>query len=84
MPHMNMWLSSDLQRDITADVTLQIDTAVAHGAGNREFVRGALSLARSQCARYGISWRAVLADVKGDLDADGMALLDSTRMIEEG
>jgi len=79
---LDLWFASDIQQHITGDLLMLIATAAAMGAGNREFVRGALAISRASCARYGIPWGAVLADVKADLGADGMALLDSTRLIE--
>jgi hypothetical protein len=79
---MNAYLASDIRQHVTGDLLTLIATAAAMGAANREFVRGALCLARSSCARYGIDWRGVLADVRADLDGDGMALLDNARLIE--
>ena len=57
-------------------MTLAIETAAASGQVNREFMRGVLALAKAQALRYGLSWPAVVAEVRAAIGDDHALLLE--------
>ena len=52
------------------------------GHTNREYLDGALSMARCTALSCGLRWQAVLQDARAELGGDVGALLDQTRQLD--
>lgn len=80
-----MHFDEDIEDTIKSKVALLIFTRLATPPDNRppiSFFQGQMSLACAFAIEYGASWAVLLDEVKQDLGVDGLALLDSVKMIE--
>jgi len=72
---------------ITGNAIAMLCTASAHGATNREYVRGILDTTRSQATSFGIQWNSVAQEIRQALqDAGREDLIEAVGrgMIGEG
>ena len=80
-----MLFEEEIEQDIKSKVALIISTHLATPPDNRPpiaFLQGQMSMVCAFALEYGASWTVLLNEVKQDLGIDGLALLDSVRMIE--
>lgn len=72
---LEVYFPSDIARVIESGAFVAIMTASAHGAGNAEFVRGALCHAQATCIAFGIEWSVMLENLRRQAQIAGLAML---------
>lgn len=72
---LEVYFKEDIARVIESGAFVAIMTASAHGAGNAEFVRGALCHAQTTCIAFGIEWTAMLGHLRKQAQIAGLAML---------
>lgn len=72
---LEVYFPSDIARVIESGAFVAIMTASAHGAGNAEFVRGALCQAQATCLAFGIEWPMMLDHLRRQAQIAGLTVL---------
>ena len=59
---LDVHFTADVAHGITAVAVAMLSASAAHGAGNREYVRGVVDTVRAQAIQFGV-WEAVKGQV---------------------
>lgn len=68
---LDVYFQHDIQGGITSIAVAMLCTASAHGASNREYVRGVLDTLRAQATSFGIPWTSVSCEIRQALQDAG-------------
>ena len=72
---LEVYFPEDIARIVKSNAFAALMTASAHGAGNVEFVRGALCHAQATCMAFGIDWSTMLENLRWQAQIAGLAML---------
>lgn len=73
---LDVYFREDIRQGILAAMLVAIRTYGANEGSNAEHLRGMLDLAEAQAALYGLSWPALLAELRASLSAGPRGTLD--------
>jgi hypothetical protein len=80
-PKEAVYLQDDIARGLCATLTAFLLSALAYQEQNPAFLKGALALARTQAALYGLCWRDVVESLYHEPELCGLVqkLQEETR-----
>lgn len=62
---LEVYFRDDIAQGIACVTVAMLSASMAHGGTNVEYCRGVMDSARAQAVNYGISWAALVADMRG-------------------
>jgi hypothetical protein len=78
---LDVYFRQDVAQGITSVAVAMLSASAAHGAGNREYVRGVVDTVRAQAISFGIEWPAVEGELIAALK--GSDVIDSVVKVLE-
>ena len=72
---IEVYFREDVAHALAGALTVAAGTYAANGAGNADHLAGVLTLGRGLAVTFGLSWPAVIAEVRGALGAGAAGAL---------
>ena len=69
---LDVYFKDDVAQGIVAVAVAMLSAAVASGAINVEYCRGVVDVSRAQAMNYGLSWRALVGEIRAVLADEGI------------
>lgn len=79
---LDVYFREDIRQGILATMRIAIRTYVANQGSNAEHLRGMLDLAEAQAALYGLSWPALVRELRASLSEGLCRMLDRALPVE--